>query len=173
MSTRPSLLQLAGRSLPWLFVAGLVALAVTQIRGGGGAVPDGSRAPALSVQTDDGTRVDLARSRGKLLVLNFWGTYCAPCRAEAPVLQRAHERLVRENRGSVLGVAVDRARLSDVTEFARRLGMLYPIAVGPMDVLQRYEVDVVPTTYVIGGNGLVRTSFVGAVTDGELADALD
>lgn len=173
MSTRPSFRQLAGRAVPWLFVVGLVALAVTQIRGGGAAVADGSLAPALAVQTDDGSRVDLARERGKLVVLNFWGTFCPPCRAEAPVLQRAHDKLVRGHRGSVLGIAVDRAPLGEVTEFARRLGMLYPIAVGPMDAIERYKVDVVPTTYVIGRDGRVLRSFVGAVSDSELADVID
>ncbi len=172
MSTRPSILELAGRFVPWVLVVGLVALAVTQIRGGGAAVADGTRAPALAVQTDDGSRVDLASERGKLLVLNFWGTFCPPCRAEAPVLQRAHAKLVREHRGRVLGVSVDRAPLAEVTAFARRLGMLYPIAIGPTDALLRYKVDVVPTTYVIGRDGLIVRSFVGAVSDGELADAL-
>jgi len=172
MSTGARIGELAGRYLPWIFVGVLVALAITQLRGGR-TVPEGSPAPALAVVTDDGTHVDLAHQRGKLLVLNFWGTYCGPCRAEAPVLQRAHEKLAASGRGSVLGVAVDRLPLPDVAAFARRLGMLYPIAIGPMDALERYQVDVVPTTYIVGPDGRIRHTFVGAVSESALDDAID
>ena len=51
--------------------------------------------------------------------------------------------------------------------------MLYPIAIGPTEALQRYKVDVVPTTYVIGRDGMIVRSFVGAVSDHDLDDALD
>lgn len=157
-------------ALPWAAIAVLGGLAIAEMRGGGG--PDeGDAAPTLTVELDDGRHFDLAAERGHIVVVNFWGTYCPPCRAEAPVLSRAWRRL--RGTGDVLvGIAVDRAPLADVARFARGLGMSYPIAVGPIDVLGSFRVRLVPTTVVIDRRGVVARTIVGEVDDDSLAGAI-
>lgn len=156
--------------LPWAAIAVLGGLAIGQMAGGGG-LDEGGAAPALSVTLDDGTQFELAAHRGHVVVVNFWGTYCPPCRAEAPVLTRAW-RALRGTGDVLIGVAVDRAPLADVARFARGLGMQYPIAVGPLDMLGSFRVRLVPTTVVIDRRGVVARTIVGETDDDALASAI-
>lgn len=168
--SRSLLERIVRGALPWAAIAVLGGLAVAEMRGGGG--PDeGRAAPALGITLHDGTRFELASQRGHVVVVNFWGTYCPPCRAEAPVLTRAWQRL-RSTGDVLIGVAVDRAPLAEVTRFARGLGMQYPIAVGPLELLGRFRVRMVPTTVVINGRGIVTRALVGEVSDDSLAEAI-
>lgn len=157
--------------LPWAAIAVLGGLAIGQMRGGGG--PDeGARAPALAVELDDGRHFELSAQRGHVVVVNFWGTYCGPCRAEAPVLTRVWQQL-RGTGDTMVGVAVDRAPVADVARFARGLGMLYPIAVAPAEVLGSFRVRMVPTTIVIDRRGVVSRTLVGEVSEESLRSAID
>lgn len=168
---RPLLERLLRGALPWAAIAVLGGLAIAELRGSGG--PDeGSASPRLVVDLDDGTHFDLANERGHVVIVNFWGTYCPPCRAEAPVLTRVW-RSLRGSGDRLVGVAVDRAPLADVTRFARGLGMAYPIAVGPLAILGDFQVRLVPTTVVIDRRGIVARTLVGEVSDASLTRALE
>ncbi len=135
-----------------------------------GAAPleSGEQAPEFEIETDEG-RFSLGGSG--VTVVNFWGTYCAPCRAEAPVLSRAHDRL-QSRGGRVLGLSTDRAPLGDVVASARNLGMRFPIGVATDEILSRYQVERLPTTYVVTADGRVAASFVGAVSEQALDRAI-
>ncbi len=122
-------------------------------------------APGLQVEID-GTPFDLAAAN-RIVVLNFWAAWCPPCRAEAPVLAQAHEKL--GTRGMVLGLAVDTISISR----AGRLGMDYPHALVSQDVLERFGVQMLPTTVVVDHEGNIVESFVGEVTTAALDEALD
>ncbi len=168
---RPLLERLMRGALPWAAIAVLGGLAIAELRGSGG--PDeGSASPRLVIDLDDGTRFDLANERGHVVIVNFWGTYCPPCRAEAPVLTRVW-RSLRGSGDRLVGVAVDRAPLADVTRFARGLGMDYPIAVGPLALLGDFQVRLVPTTVVVDRRGIVARTLVGEVSDASLTRALE
>jgi len=84
-------------------------------------------APALSLpRLSGGGRLELADYRGKVVLLNFWASWCEPCRAESPLLQRWHERISSRG-GTVLGVDVLDVS-SDAREFVREFGLTYPMA---------------------------------------------
>jgi len=163
--------RLVRGALPWAAIAVLGGVAIGQM-GGGGGPDEGERVPTLAVELDDGRHFDLAAQHGHVSVVNFWGTYCPPCRAEAPVLTRAWQRM-RGSGDTLIGVAVDRAALTDVTRFARGLGMAYPIAVSPPEIMGSFRVRMVPTTVIVDRHGVVARTLVGEVSDESLWSAIE
>jgi thiol-disulfide isomerase/thioredoxin len=138
---------------------------------GSGLVDIGGDAPALLAELANGDRFDLADQRGRIVVVNFWATWCAPCRAEAPTLTRIHNRLA-ERGGTVLGISADRMDLARVADHALRLGMEYPIGRTDEATFDRFGVTQLPTTFVVSRDGEITWSRVGAVTEERLADAI-
>ncbi len=104
----------------------------------------------------------------QVVVLNFWATWCPPCRKEAPELQRVAEWLEREQSGTLLGVAVDGSSLAEVTATARKLGMRYPIALPPSEAYATWGIDSLPTTIVLAPGGRVHAIYVGPISEEEL-----
>ena len=157
----------------------LVALLVYGLIGAGGsttlddAVAGGERpeAPSIELPTVDGGRAQLADFRGKPVVLNFWASWCEPCKDEAPALRRAQRRLERAG-GTVLGVTVEDAR-EDSRAFAREFGLEFPSL---RDVGGRlgeaYGTNGVPETFVIDRRGRVVALQRGSVDDRFLDRAL-
>ena len=92
------------------------------------AVARGERTPAPQLRLprlDGGGRAALSDYRGRVVVLNYWASWCDPCRAESPLLERWHRRIARKG-GTVLGVDVLDVT-SDAREFIRRYGLSYPM----------------------------------------------
>jgi cytochrome c biogenesis protein CcmG, thiol:disulfide interchange protein DsbE len=126
----------------------------------GHAAPEiGEAAPELVLTAIDGTSIDLAKLRGKVVLVNFWATWCAPCRKEMPTLDAFYRRH-REQNFELIGISVDFAR--DTAKMRKvAAGISYP-AVGIKDI----EVngfgapDGVPVTYVIDAEGIIRDKFI-------------
>jgi thiol-disulfide isomerase/thioredoxin len=92
--------------------------------------------PDFTLSDLDGTRRSLRSWRDDALLINFWATWCAPCRREMPLLQRLHDE--RRDLGlQVIGVAVD--RLPDVQAYIQESGISYPILVGQQDAMDAAE----------------------------------
>jgi cytochrome c biogenesis protein CcmG, thiol:disulfide interchange protein DsbE len=156
---------------PLLVVAVLVGVAL-QMRPGGSPLRPGTSAPPLAVALSDGVRLDLAQPPGEVLVLNFWASWCAPCRAEAPELTRVHEALVDRGQGRVVGLAVEALSPAKVAEHAQRFGMRFPVAPVASEWADRFNVHVLPTTVVLGPDGSVQHTLVGAVRAEDVLGAL-
>lgn len=131
------------------------------------AVADGDQAPEFSLLDTDGTPHSLAEHRGRVVVLNFWGTWCPPCLKELPGLSRfadEHPEVL------VLGVAVDSGSAKRLAAEKERLDIRFPVVVADHLVQGAYGVRVLPTTFVIDGDGIVRHHQVGIVTEERLSD---
>lgn len=151
----------------------------TSVKGGAIApiestgIEQGSVAPDFELQTLDGKEFKLSDLRGKKVILNFWATWCPPCREEMPAMQSYYD----EHQDEVEVVAVN---LTDkdtseqaVHDFVNEFNFTYPI---PMDqegeVSRMYGVINVPTTYFIGTDGVVQLPRRSGPIDDELIDEM-
>jgi thiol-disulfide isomerase/thioredoxin len=122
---------------------------------------DHPAAPPISLTDIAGKKLDLADYKGKVVVLDFWATWCGPCRIEIPGLIEMQDRYA--SRGfSVVGISLDDDP-QPVVEFYKELKMNYPVAVGNQRVGELYGgVLGLPTTFLIGRDGRIYAKHVGA-----------
>ena len=140
---------------------------VTSELGRGGA----PEAPAFTLERLDG-KGDLALDslRGKTVVLNFWASWCGPCRDEAPLLEEAADRW-RAKDVAFVGVDVKDFR-GDARDFLARYGVTYPnVYDGKGSTIGRYGVTGYPETYFIDAEGRVRYRIAGPIEDADELDA--
>ena len=128
-------------------------------------------APDFVLTSFDGQRIQLSDFRGRIVVLNFWATWCPPCRVEAPVLQRAAERL--ESAGvTILGIDVWDDQ-SAAIEFLNETGVTYPNAEDTTRLIPvEFGVTGLPETFVIDRQGVLVRRWVGPLSDDDLDNLL-
>lgn len=116
--------------------------------------------PELTLETLDGTSIDLAAQEGKLLLINFWATWCAPCREEIPDLKALHTDL--ENL-TVIGIALDRKGREVVEPFAQKLEINYPIVIDEAGTAEAAfgPIPGLPTTILVSPEGQITKRVVG------------
>ena len=126
-------------------------------------------APKFSLKDLSGNAVTLDGLRGKVLVLNFWATWCPPCRAEIPDFVEFYN--ANKSKGlEIVGVSVDTNTASGVPSFVRNNKMTYPVAMMTEKILRDYgPIDSIPTTFIIDKAGRVRHTEVGIVAKETLA----
>mgnify|MGYP005864595621 CR=1 FL=1 len=131
----------------------------------------GDVAPDFSLPTLDGGATSLRDYRGRVVLLNFWLTWCGPCRAEMPDMQVVYEEL--RDRGFVV-VGVNGGESRDKVEgFAQEFGLTFPILVDEeRGVTSRYGVRGYPTTFIIDGDGVIQQVIVGGPLSRKLVHEL-
>ncbi len=123
-------------------------------------LPKPFAAPDFTLQDDDGKIHRLADYRGKVVVLNFWATWCPPCRYEMPSMERAHKKVQGEN---IVLLAVNVGESADqVFEFTGQYPVTFQLLLDTDgSVIKKYPVIGLPTTFVIDPRGVVTHRAVG------------
>ncbi len=133
------------------------------------ATGDAEPAPDFSLRALDGRVRTLADSRGKLLYLDFWATWCVPCVRAMPELQRLHERFAARGL-DVLAVSIDEDGERKVKKFVASKKATYPVALdsGTPATWERYRVKAVPASFLIDGEGRIVRRWLGRVDIAEV-----
>ncbi|MBP8252288.1 MAG: TlpA family protein disulfide reductase [Herpetosiphon sp.] len=168
---------LSRREWTWLAIGIVVAIgiivAVAMLTGGNdtqtGVVQINRPAPEISLQTLDGTTAKLSDYRGKIVLVNFWATWCEPCKKETPDLVQAAaeygDKLV------ILGINVTNIdkNLDEVRRFAQRYNVQYPILLDQNGAVQRdFAMYALPVSYFIDSDGVIRYTRTTAITKAEI-----
>ena len=122
----------------------------------------GHPAPEIVLTSTDGQEIRLSDLRGKPVLLNFWATWCPPCRAETPDLQATHREI--GDKLTIIGVNMTSQDGGDVEGFLREFGVTYPVLLDPDGTAAKaYNILGLPTSVFIDRNGIVQEVFTGAV----------
>ena len=132
----------------------------------------GEPAPSFTLAMTDASSFSLAATRGHVVVLNFFATWCPPCRAETPDLIAVERRYA--SRGVIFIGIDDSENAQLVSVFAKSKGIRYPLVIDAHgSVSKRYDVRAIPTTYVLDRQGVIRYRQVDELDAGVLSGALD
>lgn len=120
----------------------------------------GAKAPNFELKTLTGETVKLSDFKGKKVMLNFWATWCPPCKAEMPEM----EQFYKEANQDITILAVNLDPENDVKGFIAKNGITFPILLDSEDKVNRvYQIVSIPTTYFIDGSGVIQNKFTGAM----------
>ncbi|MCF7763337.1 MAG: TlpA family protein disulfide reductase [Verrucomicrobia bacterium] len=118
-------------------------------------------APAWELKDQDGKTVKSSDLKGKVVILDFWATWCGPCRMEIPGFIDLHKNYVSKGL-AVVGIALDKEGVAVVKPFAAKAGINYTILIGDAKVQRAFgDVQALPTTFVIDREGRIVTKHVG------------
>src|SRR5215216_3799186 len=128
------------------------------------------KAPDLSLKDIYGRQVSLSAYKGKVLLLNFWATWCVPCRTEIPDLIKK-QREYRHQSVRIVGITYTPEKVSKVRSFVRKLKMNYPVVIGSKEINEAFTLsDVVPVTIVIDREGNIRGMIKGIMYSDEFEE---
>jgi len=117
-------------------------------------------APDFTLKTLNGQDLALSQLKGKVVLLDFWATWCGPCRESIPHLIQLY-KAYRENGFEVIGVSLDKGDVEIVRNFARSMDIPYPIVIASEEVVRNYRVTAIPTTFFIDKEGKIRERITG------------
>lgn len=135
-------------------------------------LPDlrGKRAPEFNLRTVDGKKVSLSDYKGKAVLINFWATWCAPCKIEMPWLVALRSQYAPQG-FEILGVNEDDAGTprAKLAKFGQEQGLNYPLLVGDDSMSRKYGgVEFLPTSYFVGRDGKIVAETAGLVSKSEV-----
>jgi len=131
---------------------------------------NGSPAPDFELTSLEGKQVKLSDFRGQAVLLNFWATWCAPCKIEMPWFVELQQQYGPKGL-AVVGVAMDDASKDDIAKFAKDMGVNYPILLGKEAVGEMYGgVQFLPTTFYIDRKGRVVERVFGLTAKSDIED---
>ncbi|PLR85718.1 redoxin domain-containing protein [Bacillus sp. V33-4] len=125
----------------------------------------GVKAPDFELTALTGEKVQLSDYKGKKVMLNFWATWCPPCKAEMPAM----EQFYRDMKDEVAVLAVNIDPKNDVKGFAEEKGVTFTILLDDQEEVSKiYQIISIPTTYYIDEAGIVQSKHIGAMTQEQM-----
>lgn len=129
-------------------------------------------APDFTLQALDGQNMTLSNLRGKAVLLNFWATWCGPCKIEMPWFVELQNQYGAQGL-QVVGVAMDDSSKDDIAKFAKDMGVNYPVLLGKEAVGDAYGgVPALPETFFIGRDGKIVDKIIGLKGKAEIEDSV-
>ncbi|MCS7052155.1 MAG: TlpA family protein disulfide reductase [Ignavibacterium sp.] len=124
---------------------------------------DNKKAPEFSLKTLEGKTVKLSDYKGKIVIIDFWATWCPPCRKGIPDLVDLQKTYSKEL--VVIGISLDQERtIKDLKPFIQNYGINYPVVLGDEKVVRDYGgVNAIPTSFIVDQKGFIVDSHVGLV----------
>lgn len=158
----------------WLVLAGFLAyrLAPQAAAAFGIGTSTTSQAPSFQVRTLEGETLTTSSLRGKVVLVNFWATWCPPCRFEMPGFQRVYE--ARRSEGFVvLGLSTDQSGAATVAEFLYERAVTYPVAMATEELIRDFGgARALPTSYLLDRSGRIRYRVEGIFAEPALRAAV-
>jgi thiol-disulfide isomerase/thioredoxin len=161
-----------------IVVVFFMLVAGRRIRHNGAAGPTlsgnvkGALAPDFTLKTIDGKDVKLSDLRGKAVLLNFWATWCGPCKIEIPWFMELEKQYAAQGL-VVVGVAMDDNAKDVVPKFAQEMKIDYPVLIGTEQVADQYGgVEGLPTTFYIGRDGKIVKRIAGLTSHSDIEDSI-
>lgn len=135
---------------------------------GADAFNNPKKAPDFSLETNKGTAVTLSKLQGKVVLVNFWATWCGPCRAEIPAFLEVYKEY--KSKGfEIIGVSLDQDGWKKVNPFIDRFKITYPIVIGDAKLVKAYgDFNAIPTSFVIDKKGNIVNEHVGLLSKEDL-----
>ncbi|MDP4219700.1 MAG: TlpA disulfide reductase family protein [Bacteroidota bacterium] len=122
---------------------------------------DDKPAPEFTLKDVNGKTVSLSDYRGKIVVLNFWATWCGPCRKEIPDFIELQNTYGKDGL-QFIGIALDQEGVEKVKPFNDKYKISYPILIGNNDIADKYGgMNAIPVTFLIDRKGLIRAHYIG------------
>ena len=148
------------RNIFIVFSAAIVLLTAISIVSCQGEV-SGGKAPDFTLQDLSGNPYSLSNASGKVIILDFWATWCPPCKMEIPHFQALYSEYASSG-VEIIGIALDRGGASDVMPFVQQEGVIYPILISDQKVEAAYGgIRSIPTTFIIDRKGNIVEKVVG------------
>src|SRR5262245_19843259 len=154
----------------WKLIALFAALlAAATLAGCTTAVNTATNAPQFSFTSLEGKTVALKDLGNKVVIVDFWATWCPPCREEIPHLNELYSKL--KGRGlEIVGISMDTDGTDGVKDFAREYKIQYPIVMGDEKMAESFGGIVgLPTTFIIDRNGRIAKKYIGLPPSGDMA----
>lgn len=124
-------------------------------------------APDFTLIDLNGNKISLSELEGNVVFLNFWATWCTPCKKEIPYFNEAHEKY-KDSGLKIIGISIDRSE-KIVKRFLEKREIIYPIAMGSQKFLSDYGIArVVPVTVIIDKKGKLRHKLIGELEEDDI-----